>query len=109
FPGLSHRLEASTEPRERHRHPARVTPLRNSGKSERQDLLGYRIYGRTLDLLIGTNDSTRKASGSGHYVDTPVHGLLLLLVIAQADPAYASLEKAYEAMRAKDYDRAIAA
>ncbi len=41
-------------------------------------------------------------------------GIILLLTAALAaaqtpDPAYAPLEKAYTALRAKDYDRAIAA
>ena len=57
-------------------------------------------------------------SGCGHYLDTSVPKSILFLALAAAafsqtrqttiDPAYAELDKAYQALKAKDYDHAIA-
>jgi Tfp pilus assembly protein PilF len=57
-------------------------------------------------------------SGCGHYLDTPVQKRIFLLAYAAVafsqtpqittDPAYAELDKAYQALKVKEYDRAIA-
>jgi Tfp pilus assembly protein PilF len=60
----------------------------------------------------------RKVSGGGHYLDIPVPKRILFLAFAAAafsqtpraalDPAYTELDQAYRALKAKEYEHAIA-